>query len=89
MKNWFNQFSRARRWLNNEIREGPSKTAVVPENIDAVSELIMQDSHVIYREIELYLGISPTNIHSILREQLAVKNFYSAIAQKRLLSIGA
>ena len=55
-------------------REGPPKTAVVPENIDVVRELIMQDRHVTYCEIELFLGISPTNIHSIFHEHLAAKN---------------
>ena len=42
------------------------KTAFVPENIDAVRELIMQDRHVTYREIEPSLGISPISIDSIL-----------------------
>ena len=30
----------------DESCEGPPKTAVVPENTDAVRELIMQDRHV-------------------------------------------
>ena len=33
----------------------------------------MHDHHVTYREIELSLGISPTSIHSILSDHLAVK----------------
>ena len=41
-------------------------TTVESENIDAVRELIMQDRHVIYREIKAFLGISPTSIHSTL-----------------------
>ena len=43
------------------------------ENIDAVHELIMQDRHETYREIELSLGIYSTSILSILHEHLAVK----------------
>ena len=77
--------------LKNEIREGPPKTAFVPENIDTVRVLIMQDRHVTYREIELSLGISCTNIHSILHEQLVVKKICSrwinhslTIAQKKV-----
>ena len=69
-------------WLN-EIRESPPKTAVIAE-IDAVRKLITQNSHVTYREIELSLGISPTNIHSILHEHLAVKNFL--LAESRIRS---
>ena len=34
VKNWYNEFNRGRRSLNDEFREGRPKTAVVPENID-------------------------------------------------------
>ena len=37
----------------------------VPETIDAVGQLILQDHHLAYHEIETTLGISGTNIHSI------------------------
>jgi len=73
VKNWYNEFNRGRSSLNDEFREGRPKTSVVPENIDAVRELIMQDRHVTYREIEASLGISPTSIHSILHKHLTVK----------------
>ena len=43
------------------------------QNIDAVRELIMQEPHMTYREIEASLGISSTSIHSILYEHLAIK----------------
>ncbi|XP_073839020.1 uncharacterized protein [Musca autumnalis] len=52
-------------------REIRPTTVVVPENIDAVRELIMQDRHVTYRHvIEAYWGILP---HSILHEHLREK----------------
>ncbi|XP_037959311.1 uncharacterized protein LOC119688717 [Teleopsis dalmanni] len=66
VKNWFNEFNHGRRSLNDEFRESRPKAAVVPENIDAVRELIMLDRHVAYREIQPSLGISSTSIHSIL-----------------------
>ena len=77
MKNWFNEFDRGRRSLKDELRKGRPKTAVVSENIDAVREVIMQDRHVTYREIDATLSISSTSIHSTLHEHLAVKNFCS------------
>ena len=46
MKNWFNEFNCGRRWLKDEVRDGPSKTDFVSENIDAERELIMQFRHV-------------------------------------------
>ena len=63
--------------LKDEVREGHPKTAVVSENIDVVRELILQDRHVAYREIEASLDISYTSIHSILLEHLAVKKIWS------------
>ena len=90
MKNWFNEFNCGRRLLKDEIRVGPPKTTVAPENIDAVRDLIMQDRHVTYREIEASLGISSTSIHSILH--LAVKKACSRwipeSLKKRFMSIG-
>ena len=57
----------------------------MPENIDVVRELIMQDRHTVvtYREIKASLGISFTSIHSILHEQLAVKRFVLVGSRKR------
>ena len=66
MKNLFYEINCGRRSLKNEVRQGPPKTAVVSENIDAVREPIMQDRHVTYGEMRASLGISSTSIHSIL-----------------------
>ena len=60
-----------------EFREDRPKSVVVPETIDAVHQLILQDHHVIYREIETTLGISGTSIHSILHGHLSVKKICS------------
>jgi len=49
VKNWFNEFNRGRRSLEDEGLEGRPKTVVVLD-IDDVREL--QDRHVTYREIE-------------------------------------
>ena len=77
MKSWFNEFNRGRRLLKDEIREGPPKKTVVPLTSNDVRELIVQDRHVTYRDIALCLGISHTNMHSILHEQLVVKTICS------------
>lgn len=74
---WFSEFNRGRSVLTDEVKEGRPKSVVVPQNIDAVRELIMQDRHVTYREIEASLGISMTSIYKILHEHLAVKKICS------------
>lgn len=93
---WYREFNRGRSSHTDEFREGRPKSAVVPETIDAVRELIKQDRHVTYREIEASMGNSMTSINKILHEHLAVKKICSrwiphnlTIAQKRLVSIGA
>ena len=77
MRNWFNEFNSGRGSLNDEFRKGPPTTALVPENIYTVRELITQYRHVPYREIKTFLGISSTSTHSILNEHLALKKICS------------
>jgi len=50
---------------------------VLPENIDAVREMIKLDRHVTYREIEASLGMSSASVHSILHKHLVVKKICS------------
>ena len=49
--------------LQDEFREGRPKSVVGSETIDTVHQLILQDRHVTYREIETTLGVSATSIH--------------------------
>ncbi|GBO99267.1 hypothetical protein EVAR_534_1 [Eumeta japonica] len=43
---WLSVFNHGRSMLTDEFKEGCSKSVVVPQNIDLVRELIMQDPHV-------------------------------------------
>ena len=70
---WYCEFNRCCSSLQDEFREGRPKSVVVPETIDTMSQLILQDRHVTYREIETTLDISGTRIHLILHEHLTVK----------------
>ena len=74
VKNCFNEFNCERRYLKYKIREDPPKTAVVPENMDAARELIMQYRPLTYREIKASLSVSSSSIQQILHEHLAVKS---------------
>ena len=67
---WYGEFNRGSSALQDEFREGRTKSIVVPETIAAVHQLILQDRHVTYCEIETTLGISGIIIHSILYEHL-------------------
>ena len=76
------EFNRGRNSLQDEFRR--PKSVVVPETIDAGRQLITQNRHVTYREIETTLGISGTSIHSILNVHLTNCKSH----KKRLVSIG-
>ena len=71
---WYGEFNRGSS-LQDEFREDRPKSVVVPETIDAVRQMILQDHHVTYCEIETTLGISGTSIHSILHVHITVKKF--------------
>ena len=43
---WYDKFNRGHSSLQDEFREGLAKSVVVPEIIDAVRQLIIQDHHV-------------------------------------------
>ncbi|GFU40787.1 putative mariner transposase [Nephila pilipes] len=77
VKNRYNEFNRGRCSIQDESRAGRPKSVVVPEKINAVRELIKQDRHVTYREIEASLDISMTSINKILHEHLSVKKICS------------
>ncbi|GBP11039.1 hypothetical protein EVAR_79718_1 [Eumeta japonica] len=42
----------------DEFKEGRLKTVVVPQNVDVMRKVIMQDRHVTYGEIKASLGIT-------------------------------
>ena len=66
---WYGEFNRDRSSLQYEFREGNPKSVVVPETIDAVCQLILQDCHVTYCEI----GKTDSSLYS--ETQLLQKSF--------------
>lgn len=73
---WFNEFNRGRESLQDEYREGRPRSVVLKHNIDDVHNIIKEDRHVTYREIQSSLGISSTSVQTILHEHLGVKNMF-------------
>ncbi|CAH1990795.1 unnamed protein product [Acanthoscelides obtectus] len=74
---WYGEFKRGRASLSDDLRVGAPKTAVTQENVDAVRNLIIEDRHVTYREIDASLKISKTSIPKILHEELGVRKLVS------------
>ena len=54
---WYDEFNRGRSSLQEEFREGLPKSVVDPETIDAVRQLILQNRHKTYRQIDTIIDI--------------------------------
>ncbi|EFN80124.1 Putative uncharacterized protein FLJ37770, partial [Harpegnathos saltator] len=70
--NWFAEFQHGRTFLSDEFREGRPSMSVVATNVD-VCEMIERDQHIIYREIQVSLGIDMKAIHTILHDHLNIR----------------
>lgn len=77
VERWYLEFQRGHTSLSDKSREGRPKTAFTEDNIAAVRQLIIEDRHVTYREIEASLSISGTTVHKILHEALSVRKLVS------------
>ena len=70
---WYSEFNRGRSSFEDEFREDRVKSVVVLETNEGMRQLILQDRHVTYHQIETTLSISRTSIHSKLHEHVIVK----------------
>lgn len=73
VERWYLEFQRGHTSVSDKSLEGRPKSAFTEDNINAVRQLILEDRHVTYREIEALLGISGTTIQKILHEALGVR----------------
>jgi transposase len=71
--NWYAEFSRGRDHFEDEPRTGRPRSAVTPENIEAVRQLVNVDPHITYQEIEDALDIGSAATQSILHDYLGLK----------------
>ena len=44
---WYNKFNRGRSFLNDKFKEGRSKSVMMPENIDAIREMMKFFRHLL------------------------------------------
>ena len=61
-----------RQSLDDEVRDGRPATAVTPDNVEIVRQLIEDDQRIIYVEIKQVLGISSGKVFKILHEHLGI-----------------
>jgi len=71
--NWFAEFNRGRDHFEDEPRSGRPRTAVTPENIEAVRQLVNIDPHITNQEIDDTSQIRSAAIKSILHDYLGLR----------------
>ena len=67
---WFNEFKRGRRSLEDDTRSGRPTTAVNPDLIEAVKQIIMEDRRIKVAHIATMTGISVGSTETIIRDRL-------------------
>ena len=70
---WAQMFKFGRESLEDEPRSGGPRTAMTPENVNAVLELIINDRRIDTRKIAAILGISRSSVQSIIHEEFEMK----------------
>lgn len=74
---WVEQFNAGRENFKDNPRSGAPVTAVTPQNIELVRQLIESDPHVSYNDIEAETTLSQGSIYKILHESLNLKKVSS------------
>ncbi|EZA55747.1 Histone-lysine N-methyltransferase SETMAR, partial [Ooceraea biroi] len=70
---WVNEFKRGRTSIEDAPRPGARKTAVTPEIIDKVHDMVLADRRVKVRKLTEAMGISTERVHFILHNELDMK----------------
>ena len=73
IKKWDAEFKRGRTSLEDDPREGRSKSATAPEIIKQVHDMVSHDRRMKVREIAETIGISKERVGYILHEELDMK----------------
>ena len=71
--NWYAEFNRGRDHFEDEPRVGRPRSAVTPENIEVVRQLVNDDPHITYQQIEDTLQIGSAATESILHDYLGLR----------------
>ena len=74
VRRWVNKFKRSRTSIEDTLRPGTANSALTPENIDKLHDIVLVDRRVKVRELAETMGISMDRVHFILHHELHMKN---------------
>ena len=77
IKNWTVQFKRGDFSTCDSPRPGRPKTVTIPEIIDEIHELILEDRRISAKSIAEQLGISRERVGSIIHEELDMRKLFA------------
>jgi histone-lysine N-methyltransferase SETMAR len=81
IKKWAAEFRRGRTSLEDDPREGRPKNATIPEIIEQVHDMVLNDGRMKVREIAETVGISKERVGYILHEELEMKKLCARCQQ--------
>jgi len=72
IKVWFTRFKNGRTSVKSDLRSGRSITTKIPENVERVKVMIIENRRLTVREIEEDLSIPKTIVSEILSQELGM-----------------
>ncbi|UYV61167.1 SETMAR [Cordylochernes scorpioides] len=88
VKKWAAEFKRGRISLEDDPCQGQRKTANIPETIEKVHNIVLDDRRVKVYEIAEAVGISEESLWNILHKELGMRKLFARTsAHKRVLAM--